>query len=145
MIFRTYLKKFNSIIKDSELNTGINPVAELVYGSSVSRMLIYFDTCHIKKLVDEKICPDISKFKHTLKITNAGSLDFTQIHCNDLENNRKHIDKVVCPADIIVKCADFDDLENALAKRHDFFGLHKMFQSACNGLFIWCFHHMTLL
>jgi hypothetical protein len=38
MIFRTYLKKFNSIIKDSELNTGINPVAELVYGSSVSKV-----------------------------------------------------------------------------------------------------------
>ena len=45
-------------------------------------MLVYFDTCHIKKLVDEKICPDISKFKHILKITNAVSLDFTQVHCN---------------------------------------------------------------
>lgn len=91
MIFRTYFKKFNSIIKDSELNTGINPVAELVYGSSVSRMLIYFDTCHIKKLVDEKICPDISKFKHTLKITNAGSLDFTQIHCNEISSITDHL------------------------------------------------------
>ena len=49
-------------------------------------MLVYFDTCHIKKLVDEKICPDISKFKHTLKITNAGSLDFTQVHCNEISS-----------------------------------------------------------
>lgn len=83
MITRTYISKFNTIIKDSNLNTGINPVAELVYGANTTRMLVYFDHNHIKNLVEDKVFPDTSKLKHTLKITNAGSLDFTQMHCGE--------------------------------------------------------------
>jgi hypothetical protein len=80
MITRTYLSKFNTIIKDSTLNTGINPVAELMYGTNISRMLIYFDHNKLKRMVENKTFPDLAKFKHYLKITNAGSIDFTQIH-----------------------------------------------------------------
>lgn len=86
MITRTYISKFNSIIKDSKLNTGLNPVAELTYGINHSRILLYFDHNKVKKMVEENIFPDKSKLKHILKITNAGSIDLTQIHCGDVSS-----------------------------------------------------------
>lgn len=81
MITRTYISKFNTIIENSYINTGINPISELSYGNTISRMLVYFDHEKIKKMVDDKIYPDISKLKHRLMITNSGSLDFTTLHC----------------------------------------------------------------
>ena len=39
MIERTYLSKFSTIVKDSDINTGINVVGELVYGRHTSRIL----------------------------------------------------------------------------------------------------------
>ena len=78
-ITRTYLDKFNTIIKDSEINTGLNPIGELVYGKNVTRILIHFDHSKIKKLLDDKVCPDINKFKHILKITNCGSINHQAI------------------------------------------------------------------
>jgi hypothetical protein len=83
MVTRTFLQKMTSIIKDSEINTGINPVSELVYGKNTSRILIYFDTDRIKKLMGDGTFPDKSKITHRLKITNAGSLDFTMLHHTD--------------------------------------------------------------
>ena len=78
---RTYLTKCASIIKNSDLNTGLNPVAEICYGKVVTRMLCYFDHNKIKKLVEDKTYPDISKLKHTLKMYNVGSVDPTTINC----------------------------------------------------------------
>ena len=45
MVYKTYISKFNTIISGSKLNTGLNPIAELVYGHDtiVSRVLMYFD------------------------------------------------------------------------------------------------------
>lgn len=86
MLTRTYISKFNTIIKDSTLNTGINPVAELIYGKETTRLLTYFDHTKVKCMVDENIYPDITKLRHYLKITNAGSLDFTQMHCGETSN-----------------------------------------------------------
>ena len=84
MVTRTYISKFNTIVKDREVNSGINPVAELVVSDEYySRILLYFDTCKIKSLVDDKIFPDVSKMRHYLRITNAGSIDFTQVHCGE--------------------------------------------------------------
>ena len=82
MIYRTYLSKFNTIISGSKLNTGLNPISELVYGRDniVSRALIYFDHNQVKKLMNDGIMVDMKKMKHTLHITNAGSIDFTQLH-----------------------------------------------------------------
>ena len=67
MIQRTYLSKFNSIIKGSNINTGINPIAELVYGRHTSRILCYFDHNKIKNMVSEGIFPNTDKLKHTLQ------------------------------------------------------------------------------
>lgn len=84
MTERTYISKFNTIIKGYTINTGLNPVSELLYGSVVSRSLIYFDHCKIKQMCDDGMFPDMSKLTHTLKITNAGSIDFTQAHTNEI-------------------------------------------------------------
>ena len=82
MVTKTYISKFNTIVSNSKTNTGINPISELVYGRNyiVSRALIYFDHNHVKKLMEDGIMGDMSKMKHTLHITNAGSTDFTQLH-----------------------------------------------------------------
>lgn len=80
MIFRTYLSKYCTIVKGCDINTGLNPVSELLYGKNTSRALIYFDEKQIKKLIDDGWCPDMSKMKHILRITNATSLDFGELH-----------------------------------------------------------------
>lgn len=101
MIERTYLSKFNTIIEGQKLNTGINPVAELSYGTSLTRILCYFDTTKIKNLVDTGIFADISKVKHTLHITNAGSIDFTQMHCREISSINSNWKKRASSFDII--------------------------------------------
>ena len=54
MVFKTYIEKANTIISGSKINTGLNPIQELVYGRDtiVSRALIYFDHTKVKKLID---------------------------------------------------------------------------------------------
>lgn len=94
MIYRTYISKWNTIISNSKINTGLNPISELVYGRDtiVSRALLYFDHSHIMKLITEGIMTDIKKMKHVLHIKNAGSLDFTQVHqceTSSINENKK--------------------------------------------------------
>lgn len=80
LYYRTYLDKCATIVAGSKLNTGFNPVSELVYGRNISRFLLYFDESKIKSLVDNKVLPDLGNLRHTLKIKNASSLDFSQLH-----------------------------------------------------------------
>ena len=82
MVYKTYLSKFNTIISGSKLNTGLNPISELVYGKDtvVSRALMYFDHNKVKELIDNGTMVDMGKMRHTLYVTNAGSIDFTQLH-----------------------------------------------------------------
>lgn len=101
MIQRTYLSKFNSIIKGSNINTGINPVAELVYGRHTSRILCYFDHNKIKNMVSEGIFPNTDKLKHTLHITNAGSIDFTQLHTKEQSSIGESIKKRATSFDLL--------------------------------------------
>lgn len=77
---KTYLDKCATIIKDSEANTGLNPVSDLVWGRNCSRLLVYFDHTKLKEMVNDKTYPDISKLHHRLKMTNAGSLDKSELH-----------------------------------------------------------------
>lgn len=86
MITRTYIDKTATIIKDSELNTGLNPVAELSYGTSVTRILCHFDHSKIKEMVNDGTFPNIDKLKHILRITNVGSIDFAQMKCNEISS-----------------------------------------------------------
>ena len=83
MVERTYLSKFNTIIEGYKINTGLNPVSELMYGKNLTRALLYFDESKIKDMIEKGIYGDKTKLKHRLKITNAGSVDFTQMHLTE--------------------------------------------------------------
>lgn len=80
IVTKTYIKKCNTIVKDSNVNLSLNPVMELNYGKMITRGLLYFDHIKIKQMVDEKIYPDIGKLHHTLKMTNCASI--TSKHIN---------------------------------------------------------------
>lgn len=80
MYQRTYLDKCATIVRGSDFNTGLNPVSELVWGRNLSRFLVHFDHSKIKKLIEDKTYADVSKLRHVLKITNAGSLDMSEMH-----------------------------------------------------------------
>ena len=75
MIIKTYLDKINTIIEKSELNTGLNPISELIHGAITTRMLLHFDTKKIKKELDKNGLKSYDSVKHYLKLTNCGMID----------------------------------------------------------------------
>jgi hypothetical protein len=81
MIKHTFFDKCCTIYKDSKSNTGLNPVAELNYGDTISRVLLHFDIENLKSLYDEKHISNLSEVKHILKMTNCGSVN------NDIHNS----------------------------------------------------------
>lgn len=86
---KTYLSKVNTIVKDSYVNTGLNPIMELNYGKMLTRGLIYFDHSKLQCLVNDKVYPDISKLKHVLKMYNAASINDRSVNetCIDSQYN----------------------------------------------------------
>ncbi len=80
MVIRTYFDKNNTIVYNSNVNTGLNPITELFYGGSVgnqtySRFLFHFDENRIKSLYTGGTFTDLSKLKHTLRMTNTGAFN----------------------------------------------------------------------
>ena len=80
MVIRTYFDKNNTIIYNNVSNTGRNPVSELFYGgrdaeNKYSRLLFYFDESNLKDLYTGGTYTDLTKLKHTLRLTNTGSFD----------------------------------------------------------------------
>jgi hypothetical protein len=80
MVIRTYFDKNNTIVKNQPINTGLNPVTELFYGGlngsdRYSRFLFHFDETRLKNLYTGGTFTDLSKLKHTLRLTNTGSFD----------------------------------------------------------------------
>lgn len=89
---KTYISKFATIISDSELNTGLNPIGGLVYGGKISRILLYFDLDGIVSRINDKTFANRLKMTHRLHLFNAGSLDFSNLHCvweSELDGRRK--------------------------------------------------------
>ena len=74
MDIKTYLDKTNTIIYNSKINTGQNPICELCYGDGYTRVLIHFDANKIQNLVNDKTFSDKTKIKHILKLTNCWQL-----------------------------------------------------------------------
>ena len=73
MVIRTYIEKNNTIIKNSEVNTGRNPIAELYYGGQESttdytRHLLYFDVEGLQEKYNNGEFGDLSKLTHTLRM-----------------------------------------------------------------------------
>jgi len=80
MVIHTYFDKNNTIVYNKSVNTGLNPVAELFYGGlngveKYSRFLFHFDETRLKDLYDNGTYTDLSKLKHTLRLTNTASFD----------------------------------------------------------------------
>jgi len=80
MVIRTYLNKNNTLIYNTNINTGKNEIAELFYGgygtqNAYSRFIFSFDETRLKSLYDDNTFTDLSKLKHTLRMTNTGAFD----------------------------------------------------------------------
>jgi hypothetical protein len=86
MVVKTYFDKSNTIIADSTINTGQNPIAELYYGADgsgnqvYSRFLFHIDLERLKALYSDKTIG--GNLKHVLKMTNTGVFN------NDLLNSK---------------------------------------------------------
>ena len=50
-------------------------------------MLIHFPTDKLKSLIDDGTMPDMSKMKHTLKMTNTSGIDLMDLHCNHIASS----------------------------------------------------------
>jgi hypothetical protein len=80
MVIRTYFDRNNTIVYNNSVNVGRNPIAELYYGGdssskSYSRFIFQFDETRLKDLYTGGTFTDLSKLKHTLKMTNTGAFD----------------------------------------------------------------------
>lgn len=80
MVLRTYFDRNNTLLRNSGINVGQNPIAELVYGGSnyasyCSRFIFQFDETRIKEFYEDKTFSDLSKIKHILRMTNTGAFD----------------------------------------------------------------------
>ena len=74
MIRHFFLDKTNSIIENSHVNMGLNPILCLSYGPNIMRGLIHFDVDEIKKLIEDKTFIKKDKLHFKLKMTNCFSV-----------------------------------------------------------------------
>ena len=89
IVKHTFLDKCNTIIQDSKANFGLNPIVELYYGDLLSRAIIHFDHTELKRMVEDKTYPDMSKLKHVLKMTNASMIRTDNLNRSCLDITRK--------------------------------------------------------
>ena len=80
MLIRTYIDKNNTIIRNTQINTGRNPIAEIYYGGKESvtdytRHLLYFDIVDLQTRYSAGTLGDLSKVVHTLRMTNSSFFD----------------------------------------------------------------------
>lgn len=79
MVVRTYIDKTNTVVSNSNINTGKNPVSELFYGVNsngdwvYSRLLVKIDLTNLKKQYADGMLGDLSDVTHELKLINTGS------------------------------------------------------------------------
>jgi hypothetical protein len=97
-ILRTYFSKDSTIVRNSCVNTGRNPVTELFYGGSTnindtkySRYLFNIDLSQISGLTS---CTSITGMTHTLKMTNTSCFDkemYCKTYCSSLGETRRAV------------------------------------------------------
>ena len=75
MIRHIFLDKTATLIKGSQSNTGLNPVAELNYGDAVTRFILHFDESEIKAMVDDKTVANLDKATFVLNMTNCSAIN----------------------------------------------------------------------
>lgn len=88
-IYRTYFDKNNTIVENSEVNTGRNQISELYFGTKRSRFLFYCSFDEIKNLVTDKTINIDGDTRHILKIKNTASFDIKDFlsNSNNLQFN----------------------------------------------------------
>lgn len=96
MIRHIFFDKCNTIIENSEYNTGANPVAELNVGDTLTRILLHFDLEEIKKDIESGVL-DVKNLKHILKMTNCGSINLPAIN-----------DEIICDCSSKKRASSFD-------------------------------------
>jgi hypothetical protein len=79
MIRHIFFDKCNTIIENSEYNTGYNPVAEINAGNLNTRALFHFNLDEIQKYVNEGII-NVNNLVHKIKMTNCGSINLPAIN-----------------------------------------------------------------
>lgn len=80
MVIRTFFDRNNTIIQNDLTNTGKNPITELFYGGTMdekkhSRFLFHFNEDKLKEIFNCGGFADLTKVKHTLRMTNTGAFD----------------------------------------------------------------------
>ena len=98
---RTYISKSNTLVKESYANLGLNPIMELNYGLMNTRGVIYFDHNKVKQMVEDKIYPDITKFKHILRMTNTASVNEDFINCTMMDSEYNEMKQRAISFDLI--------------------------------------------
>jgi len=100
-ILRTYFSKDNTIVRNSYVNTGRNPIVELFHGGSLnvnelkySRYIFDFDFTEILKKLERKEAT-LSEMTHTLKITNTSTFDEQQF-CKTFDSCIGEIQRANC-------------------------------------------------
>jgi len=106
MVLRTFFDRNNTLIYNLKTNVGRNPIAQLTYGGifkgvNYSRFIFQFDETRIKELYDDKTFSDISKLKHTLRMTNTGAFDTNLLGKTTCDGKRRacSFDLVLFPID----------------------------------------------
>jgi hypothetical protein len=95
-ILRTYFSKDTTIVRNSCVNTGSNPITELFYGGSTnindtkySRYLFDID---FSQITGKTSCTSITGMTHTLKMTNTSCFDkelYCKTNCSSVGDVRR--------------------------------------------------------
>lgn len=75
IVTNTFLDKCNTIIENSNANTGVNPIMQLYYGNVHTRCLIHFPIDKLRRLYEDKTYPELYKIKHVLKLWNVSDIN----------------------------------------------------------------------
>ena len=92
-MYRSYFSKDNVLIQGQYVNTGLNPVVELFYGTvdnSICRYVFDFDVTEIAARIADFRIPDNGSIIHTLKMTNTLLYDKHLLGYNGAQEFRDH-------------------------------------------------------
>lgn len=101
MIRHFFLDKTNTIIENSYLNYGLNPILSIGYGNGLSRGLIYFNIDDIKELITDKTFTNLDKLTFTLKMTNCFSLNGVPYEQKLIRGVKNYAERA-CSCDLIL-------------------------------------------
>ena len=101
-ILRTYFSKDNTIVRNSNVNTGRNPIIELFHGGSLnpnevkySRYIFDLDFSQILERLNTKEIGSVDNTRHTLKITNTSCFDQEQF-CRTVNSCIGDVKRATC-------------------------------------------------